>query len=472
MFAKRLCIGGRVLKAIHRCLSRSPGWCSATNFLSVLLLLTFSLMALGSFSTDSLARSKRVSSKYAAYILDVKSGRVLYSRNANALRYPASLTKMMTLYVTFQELQARRISKRTRFKVSRHAAGQAPSKLGLRAGQRIPVEKLILALVTKSANDAAVVLAEGISGSHKRFARRMTTTARAIGMKRTTFKNANGLPDRRQRTTAKDMSILALRLMKDFPRYYPYFRVRSFKFGRRTYYTHNRLLRNYRGTDGVKTGYTRASGFNLTTSVHRNGKHLIGVVLGGRTGRWRDQHMRTLLTRAFPKATRKSIRVAKRKTKRKHVRLSSRDLKRVVNKINQRQRQKLTQLIAKSTPRPVIPVVRIAKTSKAIAASRAAPSNLLVADLASLWKIQVGAFAERSMAKDRLDFILDKNFKSLEYAQSNIVHAKKNGHDLFRVRFAGLDADGAEAVCMSLQDDKVGCFALAPPHPREQASIY
>jgi len=384
--------------------------------------------------------------------MDAKTGKVLFSRNANALRYPASLTKMMTLYVTFQELQAGRIRKNTRFRVSRLAARQAPSKLGLKAGQRISVEKLILALSIKSANDAAVVLAEGISGTHVRFARRMTTTARGLGMKRTTFKNANGLPNRRQRTTARDMSILALRLMSDFPKYYPYFRKRSFTYAGRTYYSYNRLLRNYAGTDGIKTGYTRASGFNLTSSVRRKNKHLIGVVMGGRTSKWRDRHMRTILTRAFPKAKASSIRVAKRGR-----RIKPKNLRKVVSKIDQRQRRKLTRLIAQNSLKPQ---ARTRKTT---------PVRQPSADLSSLWKIQVGAFALRSMAKDRLDFILRKKFKPLKGAKPNIVRAKKNGRDLYRVRFAGLDEDGAEAVCMSLQDDEVGCYAMAPPQPRDQA---
>ncbi len=436
-----ICRGARTIKTC----------CGAAIPVFVFLFIAVSLVGIGSFSTDVMAKNP----KYAAFVMDAKTGRVLFSRNANALRYPASLTKMMTLYVTFQELEAGRIRKNTRFRVSRLAAGQAPSKLGLKAGQRITVEKLILALVTKSANDAAVVLAEGISKTHSRFARRMTTTARGIGMKRSTFKNANGLPNRKQRTTARDMSTLALRLMTDFPQYYPYFRVRSFSYAGRTYYSHNRLLRNFAGTDGVKTGYTRASGFNLTSSVRRNGKHLIGVVLGGKTGKWRDQHMRTILTRAFPKARASSIQVAKRKT-----RIKPAALRKVVSRINNRQRQKLTQLIAESS-------VSTTNTSVVKFVQNTSHGR----DISSLWQIQVGAFALRRMAKDRLDFILDKNFKPLKDARSKIVQAKKNGRDLYRVRFAGLDEDDAEAVCMSLQDDAVGCYAMAPPQPRKQAMI-
>jgi D-alanyl-D-alanine carboxypeptidase len=433
-----------VLNIKFRCLRTCR---NAAISLSTVLFVVASLIGISAFPTPGFAQAK-----YAAFVMDAKTGRVLFSRNANALRYPASLTKMMTLYLTFQELQAGRIRKSTRFRVSRLAAGQAPSKLGLRAGQRISVQKLILALVTKSANDAAVVLAEGISGTHSRFARRMTTTARGLGMKRTTFKNANGLPNRRQRTTARDMSTLALRLMTDFPRYYPYFRVRSFTYNGRTYYSYNRLLRNYAGTDGVKTGYTRASGFNLTTSVRRKGKHLIGVVLGGKTGKWRDQRMRTILTRAFPKAISSSIQVADRK-----FRIKPTKHKKVARRISKRQKQRLTRLIA--------------QYPKQAKKRKSAPATRQKVDLASLWKIQVGAFALRRMAQDRLEFILDKKFKPLKYAKSKIVRAKKNGRDLYRVRFAGLDEDAAEAVCMSLQDDKVGCYALAPPQPRVQALL-
>jgi D-alanyl-D-alanine carboxypeptidase len=223
------------------------------------------------------------------------------------------------------------------------------------------------------------------------------------------------------------------------------------------------LLRNFAGTDGVKTGYTRASGFNLTSSVRRKGKHLIGVVLGGRTGKWRDQHMRTILTRAFPKARASSIQVAKRKT-RTRTRIKPAALRKVVSRINNRQRQKLTQLIAENN-------VDTTKTSPKTSVVKFVQTTSHGRDISSLWQIQVGAFALRRMAKDRLDFILDKKFKPLINAKSKIVQAKKNGRDLYRVRFAGLDEDSAEAVCMRLQDDAVGCYAMAPPQPRKQAMI-
>ncbi len=239
--------------------------------------------------------------KYAALVMDKYSGRVLFSRNADSYRYPASLTKIMTLYIVFEELAQENITLKTKWPVSSYAAGQAPSKLGLDPGDTISVENAILALVTKSANDVAVVIAEGIEGSEREFAKRMTETARRMGMARTTFRNPHGLPDKRQVTTARDMATLAQRVMDDFPQYYSFFSTESFNFRGRTFNNHNNLLGKYEGTNGIKTGYTRASGFNLTASVMRDGKHLVGVVMGGKTPRSRDSHMEEILDEAFLK---------------------------------------------------------------------------------------------------------------------------------------------------------------------------
>ena len=243
--------------------------------------------------------------KYAALVLDKYSGRVLFARNADAQRYPASLTKVMTLYIVFEELAQGNIKPDTNWTVSKHAEGQAPSKLGLDAGDTITVEEAILALVTKSANDVAMVVAENLSGTERKFAQRMTKRARELGMARTTFRNPHGLPDKRQVTTARDMATLAQRVMDDFPQYYAYFGTESFNFRGRIFNNHNNLLGDYEGTNGIKTGYTRASGFNLTASVIRDGKHLVGVVLGGKTPRTRDDHMVEILDEAFGRVPRR-----------------------------------------------------------------------------------------------------------------------------------------------------------------------
>ena len=239
--------------------------------------------------------------KFSAIAIDARTGKILFSKNGDAKRYPASLTKMMTLYLVFEDLKAGRIKMSTPFRVSRYAASRPPSKLGFKPGRSIQVRHAIRALVTKSANDVATAIAENLGGSESGFARRMTSTARRIGMTRTTFRNASGLPNRSQLTTARDMATLGLRLQHDFPRYYKFFAIKRFTYRGRRYGNHNRLLGRIRGVDGIKTGYTRASGFNLTTSARRGKKRIVAVVMGGRTGRSRNRYMTALVKRMFAK---------------------------------------------------------------------------------------------------------------------------------------------------------------------------
>ena len=242
--------------------------------------------------------------RYAAIVMDAETGTVLHAANADTRNYPASLTKMMTLYMTFEALDQGRLTLHQRLPVSRRAQGMTPSKLYLQVGQTIRVEDAVLALVTKSANDAAVVLAEALGGEEWKFARMMTERARALGMRRTSFRNASGLPNRHQLSTARDMATLSRALIYDYPHYYHYFSTTRFSYRGRTYGSHNNLLEEYRGTDGIKTGYIRASGFNLAASVVRNGRRLIAVVFGGRTARSRDRHIMALLDDGFAEARR------------------------------------------------------------------------------------------------------------------------------------------------------------------------
>lgn len=238
----------------------------------------------------------------SAMVIDANSGKVLYSTAADQQRFPASLTKMMTLYLAFELIERGRLKFTDRIAISAQAASQAPSKLELQPGETIQVRDAVLALVTKSANDVAVGLAEHIGGSEANFARLMTSKARAIGMSKTTFRNASGLPNDEQVTTARDMLTLALRLQDDFPQHYKLFATKSFEFKGDTHRNHNTLLNHYQGTDGIKTGYTRASGFNLVSSVRRDGKHLVAVVFGGKTAGQRNAQMRAILDRSFAKA--------------------------------------------------------------------------------------------------------------------------------------------------------------------------
>jgi len=232
---------------------------------------------------------------YADIVVDANSGAVLHATNPDARRHPASLTKIMTLYLLFEQLDAGKLKLDTPLKISAEAAGQSPTKLGLKPGSTLAVEDAIKGMVTRSANDAAVVVAEAIAGSEDDFARLMTRKARALGMKDTVYKNASGLPDDDQITTARDQSTLGRAIQERFPRYYKYFSIRSFTFRGESISNHNHLLGKVEGVDGIKTGYINASGFNLVTSVHRGNRYLVAVVMGGSSGGSRDARMRELI---------------------------------------------------------------------------------------------------------------------------------------------------------------------------------
>jgi D-alanyl-D-alanine carboxypeptidase len=232
---------------------------------------------------------------YAAIVIDANSGKELHATNADATRHPASLTKIMTLYMLFEQLEAGKLKIDSEMRVSQHASDQSPTRLGLDEGEMLKVEDAIKGLVTRSANDAAVVIAETIAGSEENFARLMTRKARALGMSRTTYRNASGLPDDEQVTTARDQALLGRAIQDRFPQYYRYFSTRSFVFQGQYMGNHNRLLGRIDGIDGIKTGYTRASGFNLVSSIKRGNRYLVAAVLGGPSAGWRDQRMASLL---------------------------------------------------------------------------------------------------------------------------------------------------------------------------------
>jgi D-alanyl-D-alanine carboxypeptidase len=247
-------------------------------------------------ASKSYHRAAAYSPPTASIVVDGNTGAVLQSHNPDSLRHPASLTKIMTLYLLFERLEAGRIKLDTEMPVSEHAASQAPSKLGLRPGQTLDVEAAIKALVTKSANDASVVIAEALAGDEDEFARMMTRKAHALGMSRTIYRNANGLPDPEQVTTARDQALLGRAIQDRFPRYYRYFSTPAFVYHGRAMRNHNKLLGRVEGVDGIKTGYIRASGFNLVTSMRRGSRHIVAVVLGGRSGASRDAQMRELVS--------------------------------------------------------------------------------------------------------------------------------------------------------------------------------
>jgi D-alanyl-D-alanine carboxypeptidase len=252
------------------------------------------------------AASSSYDPPYAAIVVDAKNGAVLHQANPDAPRHPASLTKVMTLYLLFERLEAGKISLDTQMPVSEEAARQAPTKLGLKPGSTLKVEDAIKGLVTKSANDAAMVIAEALAGGDDdEFARMMTRKARALGMRNTTYRNPNGLPNDEQVTTARDQALLGIAIQERFPKFYRYFSLPSFVYHGRSIRNHNHLLGSVDGVDGIKTGYTRDSGFNLVTSVRRGARHIVAVVMGGRSASSRDARMRGLIEENIAQASTK-----------------------------------------------------------------------------------------------------------------------------------------------------------------------
>ncbi len=398
-----------------------------------------------------LAPSHRAEARDAAIVVDAETGTVLYARNADKRRYPASLTKIMTLYMTFEALEDGRLTLKRRLKVSRRAAGQTPSRLGLRRGQTITVEDAILGVVTKSANDAATVLAEALGGTEAKFARAMTLRARELGMTRTTFRNATGLPNRRQRTTARDMATLALALYRDFPKYYGYFSRRTFVYGKNKIGNHNRLLRLYPGTDGIKTGYIRASGFNLVASVRRGGTRLVGVVFGGRTARARDAEMMRLLDRAF---ARRDMRIAALRY----------GPGQAASQGSQSGSQPRPQPVAaKSTTSttgapPVLPPAKPTPPPKPVIAGTWRPP----AKATGRWGVQVGTFKRLPSAERRVYQVAQLAPTLLMNKGVSIVPFKQSNRTLYRARLTGLDRRDARRACRELRKRNLACVVLSP----------
>ena len=365
--------------------------------------------------------------KYASVIMDAETGRVVHAVNANTRNYPASLTKMMTLYMVFEALEDGRLSMDQRLKVSARAARQPSSKLGLRKGQTITVEQAILAMVTKSANDVAATVAEALSGSERNFALTMTATARRLGMDRTIFRNASGLPHRGQQSTARDMAVLARALITDFPRHYHFFSTRTFTFGGVRHRNHNKMIATYDGADGIKTGYIRASGFNLVASATRGGRRLIGVVFGGRSPRARDRHMARLLDKGF----------------------------RVLNGTP-------TQTAAaegtrKKKARPATRKRRASTRPASAAKSAAAPATTSK----SRWGIQVGAYMRYSPAYAMAAKVVERLPSLLKNGTIKVVPLKiRNRRPVYRARILGLSKRQAYRACRILKKRKMDCMEM------------
>ncbi len=385
--------------------------------------------------------------KYAAILIDTESGRVLHEVNADSLNYPASLTKMMTLYMVFSALESKKITLDTRWTVSAAAAVQPPTKLGLKRGQTITVRNCILALVTQSANDIAVVVAEGLAGSEFHFARMMTAKSRELKMTQTTFQNASGLPNRRQTTTARDISRLALAHLRDFPGYYDYFSTRVFQYGRHAYHNHNNLLISYRGTDGIKTGYIRASGYNLAASAVRNGRRLIGVVMGGPSSRARNQQMIALLDRGFASLAQE---------KSPSLQTVSKTQPRIASGTN-----KPDAAGPDSSDRPMPLILQPAPRATELIKQSVKPD----------WGVQVGAFSYFKPAQSAASQARINAPELLQASRTMISPLRYKSGYVYRARLIGVAEQQARKACELLRSKRISCFSVPPSNRPTAVSI-
>ena len=370
--------------------------------------------------------------KYASFIINENTKRIYHNANADTRNYPASLTKIMTLYLVFDALKSKKISMSSKFKVSKRATRQPPSKLNLSAGSNITVKNAILALVTKSANDVATVIAENLGKSERNFARLMTRKAKKLGMTRTTFRNASGLPNRGQLSTARDMATLGIAIIKNHPKFFKLFKTKSFIYKGIKYTNHNNLLGSYSGTDGIKTGYTNASGFNLVASVERNGQRIIGVVFGGKKARSRDKHMVTLLNKYFKTSLSKPlVRIAK------------------------------PSELPKTRPK----IVLAEKNIKNFRIPRKIINNIIPNNIEENWFIQIGAFKNRlnaHKAARNARNVVPEQLGNLPASLSKITNSSTNNNlqYLWRVRFVELAENQARSVCAELWTSGLSCIPL------------
>lgn len=425
-------------------------------------------------------------SKYAGIIIDAKTGKTLYSHKADAIRYPASLTKMMTLYMVFEAFADGKLSKSARIRMSKHAASQQPSKLGIKPGGSLTAEQAVYALVTKSANDVAAAVGEHLGGTESGFAKMMTRKARQLGMSRTTFKNASGLPAKGQVTTARDMARLGIALREHFPEHYKYFSTRSFKYGKHRYGNHNRLLGRVNGVDGIKTGYTRASGFNLVTSVQAKKRSIVGVVLGGRSGKSRNAQMTNMISKYLRKASRGSKKQLIASRKSSGIVLAS------AIKLPSKGPVPMFRARADSAAQARIIAAHSVKvasaTSQGFAAESAAVRSTLLAyngeelpvpairpvndipnsdpvqtaAVTSGWQIQIGATESKAGALGLLNKAQAKASSALAGTYTYTETVDKGNSVLHRARFVGFaNKAAAKDACQALKRKKFACLVLA-----------
>lgn len=381
-----------------------------------------------------LCMNKNCQASTSSILIDADSGKVLSSSAADELRYPASLTKVMTLYITFDALEKGIIKMDDQLPVSRNAANRSPSKLGLRVGEKISVRDAVMALVIKSANDCASVLAEGLGYSEENFANTMTKVARELGMKNTTFKNASGLPNRAQKTTARDMAILGAAMYHHFPQYYKLFSAKKFTYKGRTYYTHNHILKSFAGADGMKTGFTNAAGYNIITSAERDGKRVIAVTMGHNTAKMRDRKVSSLMNQGLTK-------------------LAQLDKSRHNVDTN-------PTLYAASQPakNPHKNVKAVIETKDETTIAKAEQKTQYAHNQS--WAIQVGAFSNYVKARNYAMAIKDRTSKFADKS-INIEPFQSGSAIIYRSKLVGFAKNEANNACNSLKKSNKSCIVIA-----------
>jgi D-alanyl-D-alanine carboxypeptidase (penicillin-binding protein 5/6) len=472
--------------------------------------VAFGASSAPAYAARATSTSAAADSRYAAIVVEASTGEVLYARRADSPRYPASITKIMTLYLVFEEMAAGRLRPNDMITVSARAAAMPPTKLGLRPGEQISVDDAIRAIALRSANDMAVAMAERVAGSESRFAALMTLRARELGMANTHFVNASGLPDTRQISSARDIAILSRAVMRDFPQYYAYFSQRQFSFRGETINNHNHLLDRMPEVDGLKTGFISASGYNLAASGVRNGHRVIAVVLGGSSGRARDNNVASLLTTGFDILHRRdqgetilATQNLFEPTQDGQVQLASRGpiqygggsdisftsgrapagLQIVSGRDSPLRPAQPTQpaystspnygmspaYAAQAQPRAVPPqraapqpVYRTATADAAPQQAAAQPSRSATASAGpsgNSWGIQVGAFRNRWDARDQLEHIAS-NFGGQLRGTRAIIATYSDG--MYRARFVGLEQTAAQSACAHMQRRNETCMVVAP----------
>ncbi len=446
------------------------------GFLTLLLIASLALVP----STPPLVAQSSDNLRYAAIVVDAESGEVLFARHADSRRYPASITKVMTLYLTFEALSEGRVKPDDIITVSPHAASQPPSKLGLAAGQTITLDDAMKATAVRSANDMAVAIAEHVGGSEARFAAQMTLKARELGMTQTRYVNANGLPDARQLTSARDLAILARAIMRDFPQYYRYFGLHDWVYEGREYRNTNGLLRSGEGYDGMKTGYTNASGYNLAASAVRDGKRLITIVLGGRTTASRNAHVAELMNTGFEveraRANGQLIRVAQTYFEERGFGIGPDNSGPVQYAALEREDEAsdTTVTYASLPAAPPAPAPAETRTVAALLRAEASASDMTAAlngagaaarpareaggDRGDGWMVQVGAFRDEAVARDWLTEV-NRRFRG-HFA--NAERTVQNASGWYRSRFTGMTEAAAQAACATLAERRVTCMVVRP----------